>query len=122
MQRVFLVLLASAISMMMTVGTNAHEQCKLDEKDLKEVCPKSGPPCDYVFEHEDAACLIANSVIVQNDCRSPDGAAPASCETVEHRRYLKVVHQTYGYTHCMILTNRHLQEVMCVTKSFGDIW
>lgn len=116
MRSVFQVLLLLAISMMVTVSTNAHEQCEIDPSAMESVCPSGlknlDQPCTSFFSNEAAACLIATSVVVDMQCQN--------CVLVKHTRYLTVVHPTYGYSYCSIRQNdENEQSIMCTLNDFG---
>ena len=119
MKNVFQVLLLLAISMMVTVSTNAHEQCKIDPAAMETICPGGlknlDLPCYSYVTNEAAACLIATSVVVDMQCHN--------CVLVKHTRYLTVVHPTYGYTSCTLRQNdKNVQSIGCTLNEFGDFW
>ena len=130
MKSVFRVLLLSAISMIVTVSTNAHEQCKIDPSATNTAC-WTDRGCFKLFKNKDAACLIATSVIVDIQCHGQDcwwstnwsvGNSPHPVrpeKMVEHTRYLAVVHPTYGYASCEVIQkDKHEQTIICTLNEF----
>ena len=114
MQRIFQALLLSAISMMVTVGANAHEQCKISPVVMGAVCGVNPPPCYNFIKGDAAACFITQSVIVDTDCEN--------CASMNHTRDLTVVHPTFGYAQCSIRQNvKFEQAMMCQLFEFGHI-
>ena len=103
-----------AISMVMTVGANAHEQCKIDPVVMGAVCGVNPPPCYSFIRGESAACFITQSVIVDTEC--------SNCASMNHTRSLTVVHPTFGYAYCSIRQNvKFVQDMTCSLFEFGDI-
>ena len=132
MKSVFRVLLLSVISMVVTVSTNAHEQCKIDPSATNTAC-YTERGCLKLFKSKDAACLIATSVIVDMQCYAQDcgwsmewsvenSPHPLQLEKmVEHTQHLAVVHPTYAYASCEVSQgDKHEQTIICTLNEF--IW
>ena len=121
MKSVFQVLLLSAISMMMTVGANAHQSCKIEDRHVGKFLEPDGSLMTIQVHFQSAACLISQGVILANECipSNPVGTDNRRCDFIKgpYQRRIDVMHPELGFVTCELSFGLK-QSIFCYANGF----
>ena len=115
------ILLLPIILVVMTVGANAHQSCKIEDQHVGKFLEPDGSPMTIQVHFQSAACLISQGVILANDCvpSNPVGTDNRRCDFINgpYQRQIDVMHPELGFVLCELNVGLK-QSIFCHANGF----